>query len=114
MVSLDGSGTTSAGVISLSSTALSFGNQTVNTSSTSRSVTISNTGTAALTIGNVTLTGSDAGHFAQTSNCTSVAVGAGCTVSVTFKPTDAPAWEATVTLRANELRILDLTKGATR
>jgi hypothetical protein len=33
---------------------------------------------------------------------------------VTFKPTDAPAWEATVTLRANELRILDLTNGATR
>ena len=101
VVSLYGSGTTSAGVISLSSTALSFGNQTVNTSSTSRSVTISNTGTAALTIGNVTLTGSDAGHFAQTSNCTSVAVGAGCTVSVTFKPTVVGAKSASIAIAHN-------------
>jgi len=73
-----------APVVSLSPSSLTFNSQNVSTTSASQSVTLSNTGNAALTISTIATTG----DFAQTSNCsTSVAAGANCRISVTFKPT---------------------------
>ncbi len=81
-VSLMGTGT--APVASISSASLAFGNQSVNTTSAPSSVTLTNTGDATLNISGI----STSGDFSQTNNCAStLAGGASCSVSVTFKPT---------------------------
>src|SRR5208337_2067237 len=81
-VSLTGTGT--APVVSLSPTSLTFPAQQVGTSSSAQSVTLSNTGSATLSITSVSVSG----DFSQTNTCgSSVAAGASCTLSVTFKPT---------------------------
>src|SRR5262249_37195476 len=74
---------TPAPVVSLSPTSLSFGNQTVGTSSAAQPVTLKNTGTATLLISSI----GTSGDFTQTNNCgSSVTAGASCTISVTFRP----------------------------
>ncbi|MFD0577866.1 ThuA domain-containing protein [Dactylosporangium darangshiense] len=63
---------------------LDFGAQNVNTTSAARTVTVRNTATAAVTVTGVTVTG----DYAQTNTCgSSLAAGASCTLSVTFRPT---------------------------
>jgi len=80
-VSLIGNGV--AAQASVTPTSLSFGNQTVNTTSAPQSISLTNTGTAPLTISSISVGGS----FNQTNNCgTSVPAGAGCTIQVTFSP----------------------------
>jgi hypothetical protein len=67
----------------LSATALDFGAQGVGTTSASQDVTLSNTGTAVLNIASIAITG----DFAQTNTCAAtVAVGASCTIHITFSP----------------------------
>jgi hypothetical protein len=68
----------------LSPTTLTFGSQTVNSTSTAQAVTMTNTGNAALTITGITVSG----DFAETNTCGgSLAAGANCRISGTFKPT---------------------------
>jgi len=50
-------------------TAVAFANQTINTTSAAKTVTISNTGTVALPLTNVTITGTNANRFTQTNTC---------------------------------------------
>jgi len=70
--------------ISTTPTTVTFGNQSVGTSSAAQSVTLTSTGNAALTISSITATG----DFTQTNNCaTSVPAGNNCTVNVIFIPT---------------------------
>jgi len=96
-VSLGGTGTTPA--ISVSPTTVSFDNQLINTTSATRSVTITNTGTANLTVSGVSLTGTDNGQFAQTNTCSAaIAPNATCTVSVTFTPTSTGGKIATLSI----------------
>jgi len=55
-----------------------------------KNVTLKNTGTAILTISSIAITGTNAGNFAQTHTCgSSLAAGASCGISVTFRPTPA-------------------------
>ncbi|MES2390073.1 MAG: choice-of-anchor D domain-containing protein [Acidobacteriota bacterium] len=54
---------------------------------TQQTITLSNTGTVTLTIGTLVTTD---GSFTPSSNCTSLAPGALCTVSVTFTPQAGP------------------------
>lgn len=71
-------------LVSLSSSSLTFGNQTVGTSSTAQSVTLTNGQTIALNVTSIAASG----DFTQTNNCgTQLAAGASCTISVTFTPT---------------------------
>ena len=73
---------------SLNPTSLAFGNQTINTTSTPRTVTLTNTGSTAAPISVVGINGVNFTDFAQTNNCPSViAAGASCGFSVTFTPT---------------------------
>jgi Abnormal spindle-like microcephaly-assoc'd, ASPM-SPD-2-Hydin len=99
------SGTGIAPVVSLSPTSLTFGNQAVNTTSSSQTVTLTNTGTAALTISSITITGANAGDFGQTNNCptgpSTLPVGGRCTISVTFKPTAKGNRKANLTVTDN-------------
>jgi len=91
------SGTGAGASVSLSPTSLSFGNQSVSTPSGVLTATLTNGGNAALGLSSVALTGANPGDFAQTNTCgSSVAVGASCTISVTFDPTASGSRSASV------------------
>ncbi len=83
-VTLMGIGT----VLSLSTTKLEFGNETVGTTSSAQTVTLTNHAPIrAVSISDVSIRGGNSLSFAQTNNCgASVAPGASCTFSVTFTP----------------------------
>ena len=88
-------------VVLISPTSLSFGNQTVNITSTAQTVALTNTGNIALTE-SIAITGTNAGDFAQTNNCgSSVPAGGSCTISVKFDPTAAGARSASLTFTDN-------------
>ena len=93
-VSLSGTGTPPAPVVTVNPSALNFSNQAVGTSSPGQVVSISNNGSAALNISSIALSGTDAGSFgvapSGASPCPlgggSITIGASCTVSVNFSP----------------------------
>ena len=96
---LTGVGVASGGpAVTLSPTSLVFATQLVGTTSPAQTVTLTNTGSAALSITSIATTG----DFAQTNNCgSSVAMGASCTISVTFTPTTINARTGTVSVTDN-------------
>ncbi|MEK8034830.1 choice-of-anchor D domain-containing protein, partial [Ideonella sp. DXS29W] len=55
--------------ISLNASSLAFGSQTVNTTSSAKTLTVSNTGNAALNFSAITLGGSAAADYAATGGC---------------------------------------------
>ncbi|EKF74995.1 hypothetical protein A11A3_06061 [Alcanivorax hongdengensis A-11-3] len=66
------------------------------------SVTISNTGGQPLGVNGVSLGGADAGSFMQTNDCTTVAAGDSCTVTVTFMPTGEGERNGTLTIASDD------------
>jgi sugar lactone lactonase YvrE len=76
------SGSASAKV-SLSTIYLEFGNQAINTTSGTKSITLTNSGNATLSVSSL----SASGNFAQSNNCGALAASATCTMNVTFTPT---------------------------
>jgi hypothetical protein len=96
IVSLTGTGTApEAGV---SPSGLTFGSQSVGTTSASQPVTFSNTGNAALTITSI----ATSAKFGQTNNCEgSVAASGSCTINVTFSPTAIGQLTGTLTITDN-------------
>lgn len=75
-------------LISFSSSTLVFSNQTVGTTSPTQKLAVQNPGTATLNISGITIVGPNASSFHQTHTCgKTLAPGANCWVSVTFKPT---------------------------
>lgn len=84
--------------VSLSSASLSFGNEIVGTKSSSRSLTLLNTGGTALTISSIAMTDS----FAQTNDCgSSVNAGSNCTFNVTFTPASPGGLSGTLSIYDN-------------
>ncbi|PYV32981.1 MAG: hypothetical protein DMG22_11565, partial [Acidobacteria bacterium] len=99
-IALTGTGT--APIVNLSAATLAFGNQDLGTKSSAQTVTVNNTGSAALTITGVTTSG----DFAETNTCGgSVAVGASCSVSVTFTPTAIGVRSGTLTITDNNIAV---------
>jgi N,N-dimethylformamidase beta subunit-like protein/HYDIN/CFA65/VesB family protein/centrosomal CEP192-like protein len=102
-VTLSGSGTAPA--VTLTPATLSFGNQTVGTTSAAQTATLQNTGSAPLTINSIGITGTNAGDFAQTNTCplspSTLAPGSSCSISVTFSPTLAGSRSASVSVNDN-------------
>ena len=93
---------TAVPVVSLDPASLSFGNQTINTSSAPQTVTLSNVGTGTLTIVSISVSGANSGDFTRTTTCgTSLAAGTSCSVGVTFKPTAASNRSATLSVSDN-------------
>jgi len=92
-----------SGEVSLSTLTLAFGNQNINTTSASKPVTLTNTGSAPLFFGPIT-TGAG---FAQTNDCPIsgaalvLVPGAACTFQVTFTPTALIAYSTTLSLGLN-------------
>jgi hypothetical protein len=84
--------------VTLNPTSLTFATELVGVTSPAQNVTLTNSGTATLTITSITTTG----DFAQTNNCgATVAVGASCTISVTFDPTTINTRTGTVAITDN-------------
>jgi RHS repeat-associated protein len=72
------------------------------TPSAAQTANLSNTGTAALAISGITLTGSGAASFSQTNTCgTSLAAGSNCLISITFTPSAAAAYNASLSIADN-------------
>ncbi len=73
--------------VSLSPNSVTFASQSVNTTSASQTVNLTNGGNMALSITSISITGANASDFAQSNTCgTSVPAGGSCTISVTFTP----------------------------
>jgi len=88
----------SSPTLSASSSALSFGNEALGSTSAAQSVTVSNTGGAAASISSVTVPSG----FSQTNTCgSSLAVGSSCTVSVTFTPTASQSYTGNLAVNSN-------------
>ncbi len=85
-VTLSGTATAAAAV-TLSPTSVAFPTTTVGSTSAAQSITLKNTGTAGVTVSSIALTSGEADDFTESSNCGStLAAGASCTISVSFKP----------------------------
>jgi hypothetical protein len=104
IVLLQGNGTPGA-TPTATLTAISFGNQTQNTTSSAMSATLTNTGTVALTISNIAITGTNLTNFALstgTNACgTSLSAGSSCSIYVTFSPTSVVNYSATLSVTDN-------------
>jgi hypothetical protein len=88
--------------LSLSPGSLTFPLQSVGTTSTAQTITLTNTGNQALVNVQATLSGTDPGDYLLTNNCQStVAVGANCNMVVTFFPTATGTREASVYIVSN-------------
>ncbi|MDG6101533.1 choice-of-anchor D domain-containing protein [Dactylosporangium aurantiacum] len=98
-VALTGTGV-AAGTATLTAnpSALTFAATTVGSYSGAQNVTVTNTGTVAAAVSGVTT----AGDYTATHTCgTSIAPGASCTVSVTFRPTATGARTGSLTVASN-------------
>lgn len=97
-VSLTGVGTApNSPAVTLSPTGLIFGNQLLNTTSASQTVTLTNTGTATLSISSMVISG----DFASSSCPSSLAANTPCTISVTFTPTATGTRTGSITITDN-------------
>ncbi len=92
---------TMAPAVSLSATSLSYTSQTDGTTSAAQTITVTNSGNAALVISGVTFSGTNAGDFAQTNDCSSVAAAGTCTVNVTFTPITVGGESGTLSIASN-------------
>jgi hypothetical protein len=100
-ITLTGAGV-GAPLVSLSASALTFASQSVGVASGSQAVTMTNSGTGPLTVTGISIAGVNAADFTETNTCgTSVAAGAQCSISVTFKPTAAGARSAAISIADN-------------
>ena len=102
VVTLTGTGTNPT--VSLSSTALAFGNQNLGTTSPAQSVMLNNTGNTSLTVSGVSVMGANPGDFTATNTCSgSVVPGGNCSISVTFTPSAAGSRSASVLVSDNAI-----------
>ncbi|WP_263369192.1 choice-of-anchor D domain-containing protein [Edaphobacter dinghuensis] len=90
-------GTGGVPVVSLSPSVLDFTSRSTGTTSIAQVVTLTNSGNAPLNISAISIIGTNAADFVQTNTCSgSIAVGAGCTISISFAPSDVGNLTGTV------------------
>jgi hypothetical protein len=94
-----GGGSSGGGTaLTASPSSVSFGNENVGSTSSSQSVTVKNPGTSSVSLSPAGVSG----PFGESSTCgTSLAAGASCTVSVTFKPTAAGSASGTLSVSSS-------------
>jgi Tol biopolymer transport system component len=98
--------TTDLPTFTVTPASLAFGTIAVDTTSSAKTVTVSNTGSAVVEIASVAVGGKNPAQFTTVNNCpTQLAAGAHCTVSVRFKPSSQGSKTA-------ELRITTSVGGA--
>ena len=86
----------STAAIVVSGSSLAFGSLNVNTTSAPQTITLTNTGSATLN-GSITI----GSNFTETDNCSTLAVGATCTISVNFAPTTTGPLTGNIVLNNN-------------
>ncbi|MFC1401544.1 MULTISPECIES: choice-of-anchor D domain-containing protein [Streptacidiphilus] len=96
-VALSGTGTAPGPVLNASPASLNFAGTVVGSSAAAQSITVTNSGTTSATVSGVSVTG----DFSQTNNCSTIAVGASCTVNVGFQPTAGGSRSGTLTVTSN-------------
>ncbi|MFC4033132.1 choice-of-anchor D domain-containing protein [Streptomyces polygonati] len=96
-VTLSGTGTAPGPVLNATPGGLSFGGTVVGSTAAAQTVTVTNSGTTSATVSNVAVTG----DFSQTNNCSTIAVGASCAVTVSFKPTAGGTRSGNLTVTSN-------------
>ncbi|WP_034087552.1 discoidin domain-containing protein [Streptacidiphilus albus] len=94
---LSGTGIAPGPVLNAAPASLSFAGTVVGKSATAQTVTVTNSGTSSASVSGVSVTG----DFSQTNNCSSIAVGASCAVTVTFTPTTNGTRTGTLTVAGN-------------
>jgi hypothetical protein len=90
--------------ISLDASSFAFGDQMVHTTSSARTLNVSNTGTAALNFSAITLGGNAAADYSATGGCaigTPVAAGGSCTLSLRFTPSTTGSRNASLLLASD-------------
>lgn len=99
-VALTGNGTSvPAPAVTLNPTTLAFGNQATGTTSATKTITLTNSGTASLAIASIA---ASTAEFGVSHGCPpSMAAGANCTISVTFAPTTVAPYAATLAVMSN-------------
>ena len=96
-ISLTGTGVGVPGV-SLSTTSLTFGNETIGLTSAAQPVTLTNTGSATLVISGIV----PSANYGESNNCGSgLLAGAACTINVTFAPATNGTLPGTLTFTDN-------------
>jgi alpha-1,3-glucanase-like protein/F5/8 type C domain-containing protein/HYDIN/CFA65/VesB family protein/centrosomal CEP192-like protein len=97
-VPLSGTGVAPGPILNPSPSSLSFAGTIVGNTAASQTVTVTNSGTTTATVSGVTASG----DFSQTNNCAStIAVGASCTVTVSFKPTTGGTRTGSISIASN-------------
>jgi hypothetical protein len=88
--------------LTVSASALTFASLTAGSTSAQQTLTLTDSGTAPLALSSIALTGAGANLFALSNGCgATVAVGASCSVGVTFAPKVAGSYAATVAIADN-------------
>jgi hypothetical protein len=81
---------------------VTFASQTVGTTSAAQTVKLTNSGKASLSITSIALTGGEADDFVLTNGCgSSLAAGASCTMSISFKPASSGTKKEAITVTDN-------------
>ncbi|MGB2888039.1 MAG: choice-of-anchor D domain-containing protein [Candidatus Acidiferrales bacterium] len=92
-------------MVTLSSTAVNFTEQSAGTASAPQKIALTNSGAAPLIIAEVAITGENKGDFFQTNNCpvtpATLVAGASCVIDVTFQPSTPGALTAILTISDN-------------
>ncbi|GAA4623955.1 hypothetical protein GCM10023196_022260 [Actinoallomurus vinaceus] len=96
-VPLSGTGVAPGPILTPDPAALSFAGTIVGSSAPTQAVTVTNTGTTSATISGVAASG----DFSQTNNCSTLAVGASCTVTVKFTPSASGTRTGNVAITSN-------------
>jgi dienelactone hydrolase len=87
---------------SVSPTSLTFTGQVVGTRSSTQQIRLTNTGYLKLNIAGISISGTNTTDFGESNNCPSVlAIGATCTIEVTFAPTQIGPRTANVAITDN-------------
>ncbi|HWD79203.1 MAG TPA: discoidin domain-containing protein [Kribbella sp.] len=96
-VPLSGTGVAPGPILTANPGSLPFPDTSVGSASSGQTVTVTNSGTSSASVSGVASTG----DFSQTNNCGTLAVGASCTVTVTFRPTASGARTGSVSVSSN-------------
>lgn len=91
--------TTNKPIVAASSSFVDFGGQSARTTSPTRTVKITNMGTAPLAVSSISVSG----PFSATHDCQSVLAGATCTLAIAFTPLAVGPFEGTLTIATNAL-----------
>lgn len=92
----------SAPVTSLLPLSLQFSDQNIGSASASRSISLSNSGSAPLILSGISLTGSNASEFGLSHDCVAVLpASGGCTITITFQPQFEGLRQAALTIVDN-------------